>query len=129
MKLASHQKPGVALLFKEFTENNAFTFAVTVRLFERDLSECIIQLYGDRPYWCEQDIYRQDDGEWMFSVESQRGLSQRIWKLSTQTVEEFIAMIISKVGERSLFAIQNFSWLISIIRFLRLRRYLGIVYS
>jgi hypothetical protein len=61
VKLASHQKPGVALLSKEFTENNAFTFAVTVRLFERDLSECIIQLYGDRPYWREQDIYRQDD--------------------------------------------------------------------
>jgi hypothetical protein len=43
----------------------------------------------------------------MFSVESQRGLPQRIWKLSTQTVED-IAMIISKLGERSLLVIQDF---------------------
>lgn len=97
VKLAPHQNPWIAQLFSEMTDNNAFAVAVAVRLSERNLSECIIGLDGDHGYWREEHIYRQNDGEWMFSVDSHRGFSNPTWKLPTEAVEDFIKIIVSKL--------------------------------
>lgn len=111
VKLAPHQNPWIAQLFEEMTDNNAFAVAVAVRLSERNLSECIIGLDGDHGYWREEHIYRQDDNKWTFSIDSHRGLSGHIWKLPTEAVEDFIKIIVSKIGERSLDRESKIVWL------------------
>jgi hypothetical protein len=60
--------------------------AVVTRLSERDLAKCVIGLDSDHGYWREERIYRLYDGEWMFSIDSHRGSSERIWKLPQETV-------------------------------------------